>query len=54
MAETLEGIPEASSLNDIDVQPINKETFSTDPTSRGWMLGSRWSWDSVNLRLKIT
>lgn len=53
MMETVLGIPLASSLNDIDVQDINKETFSTDPSANGWLIGTDWVWDSVNLRLKV-
>ena len=53
MMETIKGIPGASSLNDIDVQRINKELFATNPAPRGWLVGNDWVWDSVNLRMKI-
>ncbi len=42
-----------SSLNEINVQTISKETFDTNPTARGWIVGSNWTWDAVNLRMKI-
>ena len=51
--ETVPGIAQASSLNDISVVTINKEDFSTDPTNNGWLIGTDWQWDSINLRLKI-
>ena len=53
MMETIKGISGASSLNDIDVQQIEKEIFATNPAPRGWLVGSDWEWDEVNLRMKI-
>lgn len=53
MMETVPGIPLASSLNDIDVQEIIKETFDADPSAHGWLVGTDWVWDSVNLRMKV-
>ena len=53
MAETVSGITGASSLNDISVVTIFKETFDTNPTARGWLVGADWEWDSVNERMKI-
>lgn len=50
--ESVPGITGASSLNDISIQPIYKETFDTDPSTRGWIIGSDWEWDSVNKRMK--
>jgi hypothetical protein len=53
MAETVAGIPLASSLNDISVVTINKEHFDSDPVARSWLVGTDWVWDSVNQRMKI-
>jgi hypothetical protein len=52
-AETVSGVASASTLNDISVVTIYKETFDTSPTSRDWLVGTDWEWDSVNLRMKI-
>lgn len=52
-AETVAGIASASALNDISVVTIYKELFTTNPESRGWLVGTDWEWDSVNLRMKI-
>ena len=52
MMETVAGISGASTLNDISIVTINKETFDTDPTTRGWLIGSDWVYDSVNFRIK--
>lgn len=54
MMETVPGISSASSLNDISIVTINKELFETNPSSRGWLLGTDWVYDSVNQRIKIT
>lgn len=54
VSETIPGVTGASSLNDTLVQEIFKETFPTDPSSRGWTIGSKWSWDAANLRMKYT
>jgi hypothetical protein len=51
--ETVTGITGASTLNDISIVTIFKETFDTTPTDRGWLIGTDWEWDAVNLRLKI-
>jgi hypothetical protein len=53
MMETVAGISSASSLNDISVVTINKEHFDTDPSSRGWLIGTDWEYDTVNKRIKI-
>ena len=53
MAETVAGISTASSLNDISIVTIFKETFDTNPESRGWLIGVDWMWDSTNHRLKM-
>jgi hypothetical protein len=53
MMETVAGISGASSLNDISIVTIYKETFDTSPTTRGWTIGTDWEWDAVNLRMKI-
>jgi len=52
-AETVAGVSGASSLNDTNVQAIQKFDFSTDPLLDGFLLGTRWVWDAVNKRLKI-
>ena len=54
MLETIVGISGASSLNDVDVQTIYKEKFGTNPTARGWLVGTDWTWDSTNLRMRRT
>ncbi len=41
-----------NSLNEINVQTIYKETFSTNPASSGWIIGSGWQWDSINFNMK--
>ena len=53
MMETVAGITGASSLNDISIVTINKETFDTNPITRDWLVGTDWEWDAVNLRMKI-
>lgn len=53
VSETVAGIADASTLNDINVATINKEEFLTNPTDRGWLVGSGWEWDSVNKRMQI-
>ena len=53
MAETSEGIADASSMNDISVETIHKETFDTDPSARGWQYGTLWVYDGTNHRLKM-
>lgn len=51
--ETVAGITGASSLNDLRIVTINKETFATNPETRGWLVGTDWEWDSINLRMKV-
>lgn len=53
MMETVPGISSASSLNDISVETIYNEDFTTNPITREWQIGVNWQWDSVNLRMKI-
>ena len=53
MMETIVGISGASTLNDIDVQTIEKEMFVTNPGARGWVWGIDWEWDSNNQRMSI-
>ena len=38
-------------LNDVHIEPIYKETFTTDPASR-WTIGDGWVWDSDNYNMK--
>jgi len=51
-AESIAGITGLSTLNDINVQTINKETFTTDPTLRNWQIGAQWQWDNINNNMK--
>lgn len=53
MAETVAGIAGASTLNDISIENIYTEDFSTNPLSNDWQIGAGWEWDAVNLRMKI-
>ena len=39
-------------LNDVNIQTINKETFGSDPASRGWLVGSKWEYDDTNHNMK--
>lgn len=48
VGETIAGLPLASSLNDALVTLIEKETFTTNPTLRGWLYGTGWAWNSTN------
>lgn len=50
--ETVSGLSGASPLNDTQVVPINKETFTTDPTPRSWLYGSGWIYDVVDGRME--
>ena len=52
ISETVPGIAEASTLNDVSVVPITKETFDTNPVFRNWQIGTEWSWDSTNQRMQ--
>jgi hypothetical protein len=49
--ETVAGLDGASELNDTQVVPINKETFTTDPSTRSWLYGSGWSYSLANGRI---
>lgn len=51
-AETIPGITGASSLNDINIQQIIKEDFTTNPALEGWIIGSDWVWDETNHNIK--
>jgi len=53
VSENLPGLTGASTLNDISVQKINKETFSTNPVNNGWQFGTDWEWDNINFNMKI-
>ena len=50
--ENVAGITGASSLSDTKVQTINVELFDTNPTLRGWIIGTQWQYDSVNKNIK--
>jgi len=51
-AESIAGISGLSVLNDISIQTINKETFTTDPANNGWIIGTDWTWDNVAFNMK--
>jgi len=51
--ETILGVAGASSLNDTTVYEITKETFTTNPTLRGWLVGSGWVWNAGNGNMEI-
>ena len=46
--ESVAGIAGVSSLNDASVSALIKEPFTLDPTSRGWLIGSLWSYNLSN------
>jgi len=52
--ETVAGITGASSLNDTQVEVIEKETFTTDPSTRGWLWGSGWTYNVSTGRMEAT
>lgn len=39
-------------LNDVNTQTIYKETFDSNPTARGWLVGSHWEYDATNHNMK--
>ncbi len=51
--EDITGIIGASTLNDVSVVGIDKETFTSDPVARGWLVGFNWEWDASNGNMKI-
>lgn len=51
-AESIAGITGLSTMNDINVQTIYKERFTTDPATNDWVIGSDWEWDNVNFNMK--
>lgn len=53
VAESVAGLPNASSLNDAYIVVITKEDFDTDPIASGWLVGSGWAWDSGNDNMEI-
>jgi len=53
MMETVAGVTGASSLNDINIVTIFKEIFETNPTTRGWIVGTDWEWSVANERMQI-
>lgn len=48
VAESVAGFTGASSLNDTSGFSLSKETFTTNPTLRGWIIGVNWSWNAGN------
>ena len=53
VGESIAGVTGASTLNDIAITVIDKETFTTDPTLRSWLFGSSWAWSSINGNMEI-
>lgn len=51
VSETVAGTADASSLNDTTSVRIYSDSFTVNPLSNGWTLGTGWAWDSVNMRL---
>lgn len=49
VAESVAGVPNASSLNDANISTLIKETFTLEPIARGWLAGSGWSWTGTNM-----
>ena len=47
VAESVAGLSSASSLNDAVIISIQKEIFTIDPLTTGWLIGSGWAWDPV-------
>lgn len=52
ICEDVAGVTGASSLNDSVTATISKETFDTNPTLRGWLIGSSWAWSSINTNME--
>ena len=52
VAESVAGFSGASSLNDSAVFLLNKETFETNPLSRGWLVGANWAWNGTNKNME--
>jgi hypothetical protein len=50
--ETIAGVTNASSLNDVLVTVLLKETFETIPTSRGWQYGINWAYNASNKNME--
>lgn len=44
--ENVAGITGATSLNDAYIIPLFKETFTVNPATNGWVLGSGWAWNA--------
>lgn len=53
VAESVAGVSGVSSLNDATAATINKETFTTDPELRGWIIGNSWLWNAGNGNMEI-
>jgi hypothetical protein len=49
VGEPIAGLTSASSLNDALVTLIEKETFTVNPLTTGWLVGSGWSWSGSNM-----
>lgn len=48
VGESIPGITSASSLNDARASIIFKETFTVNPTTTGWLIGTGWAWSAIN------
>lgn len=53
IAESVPGIPSAFYLNDAIIITINKEKFTIDPLTTGWLAGSGWAWSLSNGNMQI-
>lgn len=53
VAESIAGLTSVSSLNDARISIITKETFTLEPTARGWLVGSGWAWNVTNGNMEI-
>ena len=49
VSENVAGLASASTLNDVRVTLITKETFTISPATNGWLFGSGWSWSGSNM-----
>lgn len=50
--ETVAGVTNASTLNDVLITLLLKETFETNPTPRGWIYGINWAYNGTNQNME--
>lgn len=48
VAESVAGLTGVNTLNDAQSFLLVKETFTLEPSARGWLIGSSWAWSSGN------